>query len=265
MTRNLLPVFVAAMIFVGGLALAQTPAANPKVLLKTSKGDITLELYPAKAPITVKNILDYVNDKFYDGLIFHRVIPGFMIQCGGLTADMSEKTRNRPRSRTKPGTASRTTAARSAMARLRNRTAPASQFFINLVNNNPQPQGQFGRGLRLLRLRQGHRRDGRRRRHRQGPDGQQARPRERARSSRSPSFRPRSSSRASRRRRCSTPIFPFLHLARPSGRRGLRDRLARPGQRPPLRPHHRPAPIYYIFILHPAVKKEIVRRRSLKK
>ncbi len=91
MTRNLIPVLVAAGVFLAGLALAQSPAANPKVLLKTSKGDITIELYPAKAPITVKNILGYVEDRFYDGTIFHRVIPGFMVQCGGMTAEMSSK------------------------------------------------------------------------------------------------------------------------------------------------------------------------------
>src|SRR5512138_1413856 len=88
--RTLLTLFAAGAI-VAGAAMAQAPAANPKVLLKTSLGDITLELYPAKAPITVQNFLTYVTDKFYDGTIFHRVMPGFMIQGGGLTADLREK------------------------------------------------------------------------------------------------------------------------------------------------------------------------------
>ena len=91
MTRNILPILITASIFLAGVALAQTPAANPKVLFKTTKGDITIELYPAKAPITVANILAYVGDKFYDGLTFHRVIPGFMIQGGGFTADLQQK------------------------------------------------------------------------------------------------------------------------------------------------------------------------------
>ncbi|MGB8957490.1 MAG: peptidylprolyl isomerase [Candidatus Aminicenantales bacterium] len=135
MTRNLLPVFIAATIFIGGLALAQTPSANPKVLLKTSKGDITLELYPAKAPITVKNFLTYVNDKFYDGTIFHRVIPGFMIQGGGLTADMSEKA-NRPTIKNEAGNGLKNDRGTIAMARLPEPDTASSQFFINLVNNN---------------------------------------------------------------------------------------------------------------------------------
>ncbi len=135
MTRNLLPVFIAATIFIGGLALAQTPSANPKVLLKTSKGDITLELNATKAPITVKNFLTYVNDKFYDGTIFHRVIPGFMIQGGGLTADMSEKA-NRPTIKNEAGNGLKNDRGTIAMARLPEPDTASSQFFINLVNNN---------------------------------------------------------------------------------------------------------------------------------
>jgi peptidyl-prolyl cis-trans isomerase A (cyclophilin A) len=134
MTRNLLPVTVAAMIFVGGLALAQTPAANPKVLLKTTMGDITLELYPAKAPITVKNILDYVNAKFYDGLICHRVIPGYMIQCGGLTADMHEKTTNPP-IKNESGNGLKNARGFAAMARTQDLDSATAQFYINLVDN----------------------------------------------------------------------------------------------------------------------------------
>ena len=135
MTRNLLPFFAAAMIFIGGLALAQTPSSNPKVLLKTSKGDITLELYPAKAPITVKNFLTYVNDKFYDGTIFHRVIPGFMVQGGGMTAEMSEKAA-RPTIKNEAGNGLKNDRGTIAMARLPEPDTAGSQFFINLVNND---------------------------------------------------------------------------------------------------------------------------------
>ena len=60
-------------------------------MLDTSEGSITIELYPDKAPITVKNFLTYVDEGFYDNLIFHRVIPGFMIQGGGMTDQMEEK------------------------------------------------------------------------------------------------------------------------------------------------------------------------------
>jgi cyclophilin family peptidyl-prolyl cis-trans isomerase len=135
MTRNVLPIFLAAMVFVSGLALAQTPAANPKVLFKTSKGDITLELYPDKAPITVKNILDYVNAKFYDGLIFHRVMPNFMIQCGGLDADMRQKTGN-PEIKNEAGNGLKNTRGSAAMARTDVVDSATSQFFINLKDNS---------------------------------------------------------------------------------------------------------------------------------
>jgi cyclophilin family peptidyl-prolyl cis-trans isomerase len=147
MTRPIL-VLAAAAIFLAGSTLAQTPAANPKVLLKTTMGDITLELYPAKAPITVKNIIDYVNAKFYDGLIFHRVMPGFMIQCGGLTADMREKPNNAP-IKNEAGNGLKNDRGTVAMARLPEPDTASSQFFINLVNNdglnhrNNTPEG-FG-------------------------------------------------------------------------------------------------------------------------
>jgi len=134
MTRHILPVLVAASLFAAGLALAQTPAANPKVLLKTTMGDITLELYPAKAPITVKNILGYVEAKFYDGLIFHRVIPGFMIQCGGLNAEMSAKQGNPP-IKNESGNGLKNARGSVAMARTNDLDSATSQFFINLVDN----------------------------------------------------------------------------------------------------------------------------------
>ena len=132
MTRNIL--LFAAAVFVAGAALAQTPAANPKVLLKTTMGDITLELYPAKAPITVKNILGYVEAKFYDGLIFHRVIPGFMIQCGGLNAEMSAKQGNPP-IKNESGNGLKNARGSVAMARTNDLDSATSQFFINLVDN----------------------------------------------------------------------------------------------------------------------------------
>jgi peptidyl-prolyl cis-trans isomerase A (cyclophilin A) len=133
MTRHLWPALVAALVLVAGLALAQTPAANPKVLLKTSLGDITVELYPAKAPITVKNFLDYVNDKFYDGTIFHRVIPGFMIQAGGYTADMGEKP-TKGAIKNEAGNGLKNDRGTIAMARLPEPDTATAQFFINLVN-----------------------------------------------------------------------------------------------------------------------------------
>jgi cyclophilin family peptidyl-prolyl cis-trans isomerase len=148
MTRHLWPALIAAAILVAGLALAQAPAANPKVLLKTSLGDITLELYPAQAPVTVKNFLTYVNDKFYDGTIFHRVIPGFMIQGGGMTTDMGEKA-SRPTIKNEAANGLKNDRGTIAMARLPEPDTAGAQFFINLVNNdglNHRDNSQAGFG-----------------------------------------------------------------------------------------------------------------------
>src|SRR4029078_13451276 len=88
-------------IFLLAAALADPAASRaassaPRVTLSTSKGDIVVELYPDKAPQMVKSFLAYVNEKFYDGTIFHRDIPGFMIQGGGFTADMNQMATHAP-------------------------------------------------------------------------------------------------------------------------------------------------------------------------
>jgi len=132
MTRNILPVLFASAVLLAGAVMAQ--AANPKVLLKTTKGDITIELYADKAPITVKNILDYVEAKFYDGLIFHRVIPNFMIQCGGLNAEMSQKPGRDP-IKNEAGNGLKNGRGTVAMARTNIVDSANSQFFINLKDN----------------------------------------------------------------------------------------------------------------------------------
>ena len=134
MTRHLLPILLATLVFAAGLAMAQAPAANPKVLFKTTKGDITIELYPAKAPITVKNFLDYVNAKHYDGLVFHRVIPGFMIQGGGYTEDMHERSTNAA-IKNESGNGLKNARGSVAMARSQDLDSATSQFYINLVDN----------------------------------------------------------------------------------------------------------------------------------
>src|SRR5262249_21475140 len=81
---------VATLVAVGTLATA-AEKGNPMVLLSTSMGDIKVELFADKAPVTVQNFLDYVKAGYYNGTIFHRVIPGFMIQGGGLTESMQDK------------------------------------------------------------------------------------------------------------------------------------------------------------------------------
>lgn len=125
------------------------PAATktkPVVTIVTSVGEIKLELWADMAPITVSNFLSYINQKFYDSVVFHRVIDGFMIQGGGFTAEMQQKPtaasiRNEARAETpnKRGTI--------AMARTSQPHSASSQFFINLVDNpaldfkDPSPQG----------------------------------------------------------------------------------------------------------------------------
>ena len=80
-------IVVAILLLVGMVAIPQATEANPKVLIKTSMGDITIELNADKAPITVKNFMKYVRSGHYNGTIFHRVIDGFMAQGGGFTKD----------------------------------------------------------------------------------------------------------------------------------------------------------------------------------
>jgi cyclophilin family peptidyl-prolyl cis-trans isomerase len=107
---------------------------NPQVVLETSLGDITLELDPAKAPVTVKNFLSYVDSGFYNGTIFHRVIPGFMIQGGGMTPGLKEKPNQAP---IKNEAANGLSNLRGtiAMARTQVIDSATSQFFINVKDN----------------------------------------------------------------------------------------------------------------------------------
>lgn len=134
-----------------GIALATTFLASsswaqavPKVELKTSLGAIVLELDEAKAPKTVANFLQYVRDKHYDGTVFHRVIDGFMIQGGGMDADLKEKPTRAPIA-LEAGNGLRNERGTIAMARTSNPNSATSQFFINVTNNDmlnaPKPDG----------------------------------------------------------------------------------------------------------------------------
>ena len=107
---------------------------NPMVILRTDKGDIEIELFADKAPDTVANFLRYVDDGFYNGTIFHRVIRDFMIQGGGFTADMQQK---QTRSPVKNEAANGLQNARGtvAMARTQDPHSATAQFFINTVDN----------------------------------------------------------------------------------------------------------------------------------
>ncbi|HVN72602.1 MAG TPA: peptidylprolyl isomerase [Desulfomonilia bacterium] len=122
------------MILFSLLSVQVDAAQNPKVVLETSLGNITLELYPDKAPGTVKNFLAYVDEKFYAGTIFHRVISSFMIQGGGFTADMKEKATHNP-IRNEADNGLKNDRGTVAMARTPDPNSATSQFFINTKGN----------------------------------------------------------------------------------------------------------------------------------
>ncbi|MBU3831675.1 MAG: peptidyl-prolyl cis-trans isomerase [Candidatus Desulfovibrio faecigallinarum] len=109
-------------------------ATNPVVLLETTSGDILIELYPDKAPKTVENFLQYVDSGFYKNTIFHRVIPGFMIQGGGYTIRMDEKETQAPIENEANNGVSNERGT-IAMARTMDPHSATAQFFINLVDN----------------------------------------------------------------------------------------------------------------------------------
>lgn len=142
--RRSLGLLSAALVGFGLLGTAHAQTAPTKVKLSTSLGDIVLELNAEKAPKSVENFVQYVKDGHYDGLVFHRVIPGFMIQGGGFSADMQQKATRAPIPleatnglKNERGTI--------AMARTNVPDSATSQFFINVVDNAmlnaPQPDG----------------------------------------------------------------------------------------------------------------------------
>ena len=127
-------------------AFAQSATAHPVVQLKTSQGDIRVELYPEKAPKSVANFLDYVKAGQYNGTIFHRVIKGFMIQGGGFERGMKEKATRAP-IENEAANGLKNNKYTIAMARTSAPHSASSQFFINVVDNDflnhtaPNPQG----------------------------------------------------------------------------------------------------------------------------
>lgn len=128
---------IRAITLVLGMSLAATAAGGerPRVKLETTQGDIVIELFQQRAPKTVKNFLDYVDDGFYDGTLFHRVIPGFMIQGGGFTADYQRKATRAPiANESDNGLENRR--GTIAMARTSDPHSATSQFFINVADND---------------------------------------------------------------------------------------------------------------------------------
>ena len=140
-------VIALAAILPTGVA-TQGPPPNPRVVIETTRGDITCELFRAQAPVSVANFLTYVQDGFYAGTIFHRVIRNFMIQGGGMTEDLTRKTDG-----LRGGILNEATnklenhRGTLAMARTAAPNSARSQFFINVVGNssldhrNTTPQG----------------------------------------------------------------------------------------------------------------------------
>jgi len=114
-------------------------------VLETSKGNIEIELNRAKAPVTVDNFAKYVKAGFFDGTIFHRVIPGFMIQGGGFTPKGEQKRELYPAIRLEAKSGLKNQKGTLAMARTNDPDSATSQFFINLVDNgflNASPSNQ---------------------------------------------------------------------------------------------------------------------------
>lgn len=147
-------IMLLALLFPAGNALAQNANQQadeplPRVRMLTSEGALELQLRPDVAPETVANFLQYAKDGFYDGTIFHRVIPGFMIQGGGFTEDLSRKSTRAPiRNEARPtlpnlrGTI--------AMARTSAPDSATSQFFINLSDNDFLNAGVRGPGYAVF-------------------------------------------------------------------------------------------------------------------
>jgi peptidyl-prolyl cis-trans isomerase A (cyclophilin A) len=136
--RNIIGIAVVLAMLCGIVFGADTApkGGNPVVLLETSKGKIKVELYPEKAPISVKNFLAYVKEGHYDGLIFHRVIRDFMIQGGGFTKEMKERRPAHPPIKNEAGNGLRNDRGTIAMARTGVVDSATAQFFINAVNND---------------------------------------------------------------------------------------------------------------------------------
>ena len=128
-------VVLGALVTMVTAGASMAAAGNPKVEMETSKGKIVIELLPEKAPETVKNFLNYVDAKYYDGTIFHRVIPKFMIQGGGFTSDMKQKSAGAP-IKNEADNGLKNDRGTIAMARTGDPHSATAQFFINSVNND---------------------------------------------------------------------------------------------------------------------------------
>ncbi len=146
-SRRTRTAFVAATLAIGAHVLAQAQT----VKLATSAGDIVVELDAAKAPKTVANFIEYVKAGHYDGTVFHRVIPNFMIQGGGMTADMKEKPTRAPIP-LESGNGLDNVRGTIAMARTMDPNSATAQFFINVTDNGflNKAQSRDGNGYAVF-------------------------------------------------------------------------------------------------------------------
>ena len=132
--RLLIAITMMAITLMVSISARAEDAQNPRVLIQTTDGDITIELFADKSPVTVENFLRYVDEGHYDGTVFHRVIPNFMIQGGGFTSALEEKATHEPivnESRNKL----HNTRGTLAMARTSDPDSATAQFFINQRSN----------------------------------------------------------------------------------------------------------------------------------
>lgn len=150
-TSNQSTRLVAAVLLLGLAMLTASPAlaANPQVEIETNKGTLVLELFPEESPKTVANFLSYVKAGHYDGTIFHRVIPSFMIQGGGFTSEMQQKSTQDPvENESDNGLAN--DRGTIAMARTSNPHSATSQFYINVVDNSSLNYSSRGWGYTVF-------------------------------------------------------------------------------------------------------------------
>jgi peptidyl-prolyl cis-trans isomerase A (cyclophilin A) len=136
--RSILLSIITTFALAAACAWTQSARAadgDPVVILKTSMGEIDIQLDPKNAPISTANFLAYVKDGFYDGTIFHRIIPGFVVQGGGFTPDMNQK-ETKPPIQNEASNGLHNLRGTISMARTSDPNSATSQFFLNLVNNS---------------------------------------------------------------------------------------------------------------------------------
>ncbi len=133
-TKNIIIGFIAVVLIVGVINMTRTNATKIAII-NTNMGAITIELYQTQAPITVANFIKYANSGFYNGTVFHRIIPGFMIQGGGFTANGTQKSTDAP-IKNEANNGLLNARGTIAMARTSDVNSATSQFFINVADNN---------------------------------------------------------------------------------------------------------------------------------